>query len=111
MYHALIQPDFASWRTTARRLLASDTPPDRVVWSDTLGRVGLIAGRELTNAATGRRRPAGQDRSRVPAEFVASAKTVAYHRDELRWPLLYRLLWRLTHGEPHLLHGSASTTT
>jgi len=28
---------------------------------------------------------------------------VACHRDARRWALLYRLLWRLTHGEPRLL--------
>ena len=28
---------------------------------------------------------------------------VACHRDPKRWALLYRLLWRLTHGEPRLL--------
>jgi DNA polymerase len=30
------------------------------------------------------------------------ARTVACHRDPARWALLYRALWRLTHGEPHL---------
>ena len=103
MYHALIQPDFASWRTTARRLLASETPPDRVVWSDTRAESGLLPG---VSDEHGTGDPAGGPRSTVPADFLATAKTVAYHRDELRWPLLYRLLWRLTHGEPHLLRVS-----
>lgn len=101
MYHALIQPDFASWRTTARRLLASETPPDQVVWTDARAESGLLPG---VSDEQGTGDAAGGPRSRVPAEFVATAKTVAYHRDELRWPLLYRLLWRLTRGEPHLLH-------
>jgi DNA polymerase len=39
----------------------------------------------------------------VPADFVQSAKLVACHRDPQRWALLYRILWRLTHGEQELL--------
>ena len=35
--------------------------------------------------------------------LFASAMQVACHRDPKRWALLYRLLWRLTHGEPRLL--------
>jgi DNA polymerase len=39
----------------------------------------------------------------VPPEFVALAEKVAHHRDPNRWALLYRVVWRLTHGEPHVL--------
>ena len=42
-------------------------------------------------------------RYRVPREFPALAERVACHRDPRRWGLLYRVLWRLTHGEPRLL--------
>jgi probable DNA metabolism protein len=40
---------------------------------------------------------------RVPPEFLALAELAAHHRDPARWSLLYRLLHRLTHGEPDLL--------
>ena len=40
---------------------------------------------------------------RVPREFLQAAGFVACHRDPGRWELLYRLLWRLNRGEPHLL--------
>lgn len=43
---------------------------------------------------------------RVPKTFLDLAKVVTLHRDERRWALLYRLLWRLTHGEPKLLEIS-----
>src|SRR4051794_33866933 len=43
---------------------------------------------------------------RVPKAFVELARFVALHRDERRWSLLYRLVWRLTHGEPKLLEVS-----
>jgi DNA polymerase len=35
------------------------------------------------------------------------AKIVALHASPQRWSLLYRLLWRLTHDEPHLLENPA----
>ena len=34
------------------------------------------------------------------------ALRIACHRDPRRWALLYRVLWRLTHGEPRLLEIS-----
>ncbi|MGB7757537.1 MAG: UdgX family uracil-DNA binding protein [Salinisphaera sp.] len=40
---------------------------------------------------------------RVPKSFVALARAAACHRSADRWALLYCLLWRLTHGERHLL--------
>lgn len=40
---------------------------------------------------------------RVPRKYVEIARKVACHRDADRWGLLYRVLWRLTHGDPHLL--------
>ncbi len=39
----------------------------------------------------------------VPPPFVELAKCVACHRDQRRWDLLYRVLWRLTTTEPYLL--------
>jgi probable DNA metabolism protein len=40
---------------------------------------------------------------RVPASFLRLAAAVACHRDGSRWDDLYRVLWRLTHGDPALL--------
>ena len=40
---------------------------------------------------------------RVPRDFLALADTVLAHSDPRRHAVLYRMLWRLTHGEPHLL--------
>lgn len=41
--------------------------------------------------------------TRVPRAFMTLAAAVACHRDASRWEDLYRVLWRLTHGEPALL--------
>ncbi len=40
---------------------------------------------------------------RVPRAFPELAETVLCHRDPQRHALLYRLLWRIARGEPHLL--------
>ncbi len=40
---------------------------------------------------------------RVPPEFLTLSKWVAANRNPARWELLYRMLWRTTHGEHHLL--------
>ena len=47
--------------------------------------------------------PTGRAKVRVPKGFLEIARRVACHRDARRWALLYRALWRLTHGEPRLL--------
>ncbi len=99
MLHATIEPDFPSWRSTARRLLADGVPPDQVVWSDARAESAVLPG--VCDAQPDRMAPGA---TRVPAAFVAVAQTVSHHRDAGRWSLLYRLLWRLTRGEPNLLH-------
>ncbi len=47
--------------------------------------------------------PCPTNNIRVPAAFVKLAKAVACHSDESRWNLLYRVLWRIVHGEHNLL--------
>ena len=39
---------------------------------------------------------------RVPPDFLELARQVACHTSVNRWELMYRALWRLTHGEKHL---------
>ncbi|MEO6365526.1 MAG: UdgX family uracil-DNA binding protein [Luteimonas sp.] len=43
------------------------------------------------------------DAPHVPRAFLPLASRVLAHREPQRHALLYRLLWRMTHGEPHLL--------
>jgi len=82
--------DFASWRDTARQLLSNGVRPDEVTWG------GALFETPTRNHSMG----AG---TLVPKDFLALAETVALHRDAKRWPLLYRVLYRLTHGEHNLL--------
>jgi DNA polymerase len=39
----------------------------------------------------------------VPRQFLDRAHSASYHRDPARWALLYRLAFRITHGERQLL--------
>ncbi|ATB48293.1 DUF4130 domain-containing protein [Corallococcus macrosporus] len=91
-----VAPDLASFRVVARGLLARGEPPERVRFEETRGR------RELGREAAGWE-AWGRAVSRVPQDFVGLARQVVCHREPARWPLLYRVLWRLTHGEPALL--------
>ena len=91
-------PTFVAWQKVARRALTNDLAPENVVWEE-LGSaqpaLAIFDEHESSDAPN--------TRFRVPKSFVESAMRVACHGDPRRWALLYRLLWRLTHGEPHLL--------
>jgi len=82
--------DFTTWRSIARQLLANDIVPNDVVWGSGLFDVALPDGSPQTASA-------------VPKEFIEAARTVSLHRNPQRWALLYRLLYRITHGERNLL--------
>lgn len=95
-------PDWASWRQAARALVTSGVPPEEVIWAHEDETWLPLASTSPASADNDSRESAGE--LRVPAAFVALAKTVLCHADEQRWGLLYRLLWRVTRGsEAHLL--------
>ena len=92
MFTIPIPADFAAWRTTARKLLANEIHPSETLWSDT---DSLFATAEIPE------KPGSP--LKVPASFVDMAQSISAHRSDEQWPLLYSLLWRITHGERHLL--------
>ena len=51
-------------------------------------------------------REKGPEAARVPKAFLDLAKTVICHRETEKWSLLYRGLWRITHGEHDLLKNA-----
>jgi len=84
---------FNSWREVARDLLERRIAPQNVLW-ETGG---------LFKSSVVREEPTRCQVPKVPAAFIGLAQTVACHNDPARWPLLYRILWRITHGgERHL---------
>lgn len=89
-------PTFAGWQAAARSALAAQEPPDALLWQEMgADQPALDLAAELP--------PGSGPVARVPRAFITLARSVADHRSTERWPLLYRVLWRLTHGEPHLL--------
>jgi probable DNA metabolism protein len=93
-------PNFPAWQKAARAALHGDLAPDAIAWEE-LGRDNPAL--DLFDETATQVNPAGASRFRVPKKFFELAKLVALHADGRRWALLYRLLWRLTHGEPKLL--------
>ena len=88
---------FAEWQSTARDLLRGGVSPDAVIWSSAEDPQDLLFDFEL------RADNSNQAEVRIPSAFFGLAQSVSRHRDLRRWHLLYRLVWRLTHGERHLL--------
>jgi DNA polymerase len=110
MLHVSIQRDFESWRSAARSLLVRDVEPSNVFWDDGFDRGGggtpsLLMGETFLADGWAAEQPSeSRSQSRtVPTAFFDAAQLVACYRDPGRWSLLYRIAWRLTHGERRLL--------
>jgi uracil-DNA glycosylase len=87
--------DFEGWRCLARAALRAELPPEQVAWRDArsapdLQVSGVLRGENLATI-------------RMPPRFVDLARHAICHRSSERMGLLYRLLWRLEHGERALL--------
>jgi uracil-DNA glycosylase len=95
---------FAGWRSAAREALAREAAPPETAWrSLAVAQTELPLADSGTESAPTPPARSPSDALRVPRPFIDVAAEAALHRDESRWALLYRVLWRLTHGEPHLL--------
>lgn len=92
--------DFRDWRTYARGLLRSQTAPGEIVWEPADNTQAALSGMFEKDQASG---TDDGPRPSVPKAFLALGDKAACHRDPLRWTILYRVLWRLTHGERNLL--------
>ncbi len=88
--------DFRAWRTKARALLLADVAPTDVEWVSA-GSQGLFGGSDAIPAPRRSEPPA------VPGDFLRLADIVLAHGDPRRHAVLYRMLWRLAHGEKALL--------
>ncbi len=90
--------DLAEWREQARACLKGGLNPQHVHFIDARsGQAALdVDAGPLPAAEPGAT-------GSVPREFLRLAETAAMFRDAERWNLLYRVLWRLMHGEAHLL--------
>ncbi|MGJ8643070.1 MAG: TIGR03915 family putative DNA repair protein [Luteolibacter sp.] len=75
-----------SWRTAAKKLISASIPPEEIIWEK---QQGLFATTNLQCDT------AEYSTFSVPKEFIALAKSTICHNNEKRWPLLYRILWRI----------------
>lgn len=89
--------NFDNWRNAARGLLAANVAPEDIRWTEPTSQLSLFNAVEATD------RPVVAPVVNVPKEFLELARYVACHRDIGRWHFLYRTLWRIVHGEAHLL--------
>jgi DNA polymerase len=87
--------DFAAWRQAARGLLGAGIAPEDAEWR--------AAGEAASLFAQDAEPPAGTATFHVPRAFVDLAEIAIRHADAERFALLYRVLWRLTQGEPALM--------
>lgn len=97
-YAAAVEPVWSldAWRVAARSGLRGGIAPDAIDWPCD-AQATLLPAAALSDA------PALHPAPSVPAGFVELAETVLCHRDPQRYALLYRVLWRLCHGERGLL--------
>lgn len=93
-----ISPTFEDFREKARLLLAADVPPPKVTWND-----GAQKQMSLLSLVGDPIPEAKGEAPRVPPSFMEGAELAAKHTHRERWDVLYRVVWRLTHGEAALL--------
>ncbi|MEM1181419.1 MAG: UdgX family uracil-DNA binding protein [Acidobacteriota bacterium] len=104
------EPRFERWRELARGLLGEGVQPHEVDWrpegeSPQLSLPARAPGPSRARGVGGLKARGASVAAapRVPRAFLDLAQSVSLHRDAGRWALLYRTLWRLVHGEPHLV--------
>ena len=103
-FTACVDPPWSydAWRACARSGLRAGVAPPDIDWTEP-ETPALLAAPSITDA------PAVQSLKApsVPRAFVELAGSVLCHRDPQRLPLLYRLLWRIVHGEREVLSNPA----
>lgn len=99
MRQTTFRATFEDWQRAARAALQGEVPPEAIVWNE-------LSAAEPALDMFDEVEPGGRSSGRahrVPKAFIELARVVSLHRDPRRWALLYRIVWRLTHGEPKLL--------
>lgn len=95
MFSLRMPLSFDSWRESVRVLLARGVSPEQIVWIDS-NQDALFEDSSDFPEQTG-------FGLRISRFFIQRARLVACHRSDDRWALLYRLAFRLTHDDPHLM--------
>ena len=90
--------DFESFRSQARSLLQRGIEPDRVLWAGG-GQTTLLTAEPAAQDAPSE----GVAAPRVPRELMERIELASDHADPERFAVLYRLLWKVTHGAPSVI--------
>ncbi|WP_448204847.1 UdgX family uracil-DNA binding protein [Azospirillum sp. sgz302134] len=91
--------DLAGFRRAVRGLIAADAPPDAVLWS--AGGAPSLFG-DSADPAFDAAPPVA-----LPRPVGELVQAVVCHREPERYALLYRMVWRVLHGERGLLDQHA----
>lgn len=96
---------YADWKQRARQALTRGVDPTQAQWIDTRSSQAELTLLENNGASNCTETSSAVVRFHVPRAFMTLAQDVSCFREHThtRWGLLYRALWRLTHGEPNLL--------
>ena len=98
MIQVQFEKNFNSWREQARKFLEDATPPDQINWSqDELSL--FTAAPDVQNV----KKVIPKSDFKVPPNLISQFKTVSYARDEDRWNLMYKILFRLCYENTDLL--------
>ncbi|HKU86786.1 MAG TPA: UdgX family uracil-DNA binding protein [Casimicrobiaceae bacterium] len=108
-------PEFDAWRLKARQLLAAGRAPEDVHWDDEI-QASLLDSHDPEQPRSMesdcdvriRAEDVANTRIRIPSRLLELFEACACHRDRRRHALMYRLLWRATHGERELLDDAAN---
>ncbi|MEP6820721.1 MAG: UdgX family uracil-DNA binding protein [Chthoniobacterales bacterium] len=100
MEQITFHPALEDWQRAARSALHRSLAPNEVVWQELSADQPALDIFDEPLPDVSKSEP---PRFHVPKTFLALARLVALHTDNGRWALLYRLVWRLTHGESKLL--------
>jgi DNA polymerase len=98
--------DWESFRSAARPLVAEGVRPAEIIWQDPAEPQADLFGAHARHEASSpppADAPPTAAMPRVPRRFVELAEIAALFRGPHRFDLLYRVLYRLTHGESQLL--------
>jgi len=93
------------WRDAARGLITLGIDPSAVAWTQE-GQDGLAFDDEAGGACADAAEEISPKRSsslRLPRELVDMLERIGCHNEPSRFALMYEALWRLVHGERHLL--------
>lgn len=107
----VIKPDIESWRKVARQLLIDQIWPQEIQWVME-GEQELVFAfeDEVPLGGVAKANMASAETFHISKEFMGLAETVAWHRSNAQWALLYDVLWRMTRGgDKGLLRNRADT--